>query len=251
MNSEIFIVSCRKHFNYLTYCLRSLAKFATGFEVKIVVPNEDFDRAVDMTREHPGQPFCVGTEHEWPGKGMLWAMTQKCRADEWCPKADVIFHVDSDCVFTEPVTPETYMQDGKPILLYESFHSLCKVKGHMEVWRWKDATEICLPFGIQWETMRCHPEVYHRDLYAKTRALVEQKTGRKFDDYLQEQRNEFPQSFCEFNTLGNVAIQCFADQYHLVNLEHEPWPKQRLRQAWSHREPTQEDMETFLKLGLA
>lgn len=251
MNHTIFVVTYRKDFEYLRYCLLAYEKFADGFEeLVLVVPGYDFDAAVELVRKTVTKPVAVRSGEEWPNRGMLWAMTQKCRADEWCPRADIIFHIDADCVFTEPVTPLEYVKDGKPILLYESFVSLNK-KGIDECNKWQVCTQACLPFDVLHETMRRHPEVYHRNLYARTRELVEQKTGRRFDDYVQGQTNSFPQTYCEHVTLGNVAIQCFADQYELYNLEHKPWPTQKLHQGWTHNGMRDVDMAVFKRIGIA
>lgn len=250
MNHTIFVVTYRKDFEYLKYCLKSYEKFCDGYEdLVLVVPGYDFDAAVELARQNVNKPVAVRSGEEWPNRGMLWAMTQKCRADEWCPRADIIHHIDADCVFTEPVTPLEYMRDGKPLLLYESFVSLNK-KGIYECDKWKVATEACLPFGIERECMRCHPEVYQRDVYAMTRRLVEQKTGKPFDEYVGSGPNSYPQQFCEHNALGNVALHCFPERYSAYNLEHEPWRKQKLRQAWSHRAPTPDDLKLWQELGL-
>lgn len=248
MKHEIMIVSYRRDFRYLKYCLRSIAKFATGFSVRLVVPDQDFDEAVTFIRENAPSLGSISTGDEWPRKGMLWHMYCIMRADWWCPTADIIYHVDSDCVFTEPVTPEDYLVNGKPILLYESFASL--IPKCEEIKRWQECTRNNLPFEPLYETMRQHPEVYCRRLYERARLLIVQKVGEPLDSYLKKQRNEFPQTFCEHVTLGNVAIHEFPDDYHFHDLATQPWPKSKLRQAWSHREPTTEDLEVFQKLGL-
>ena len=105
---------------------------------------------------------------------------------------------------------------------------------------WKGATEACLPFEIHFETMRQHGETYTRDTYKRTRDLVEQKTGLPFDYYVASCRNQFPQSICEFVALGNVAIHCFGEKYHLVDNSLKPNPDKGdfpVGQFWSHRSP--------------
>lgn len=248
MNSTIFIVSYRKDFPYLRYSLRSITKYAKGFDTVLLVPNQDFDTAVDLVRQEC-PPCVVRSGDEWPGKGMLWHLAQVMRSDEHCPDADLIFHFDSDCAFIEPVTPETYMVDGEPRLIYESFASM-NAKGIDECNKWQVCTQACLPFDVLYETMRMHPEVYWRDLYPLARKLVEQKVNRPIDEHIADGPNSFPQQFCEYNTLGNVALQCCPDRYYLWNLEHQPWPAKKHHQGWGHNGMRTEDMEAFKKAGL-
>ncbi len=164
---------------------------------------------------------------------MNWHMNEIMHADEHCAHAGFIAHIDPDCVFTGPVTPETYFQDGKPILRYENFNFIGA--RHPGVRVWQEAAARCLPFPIHYETMRCHPEVYHHGLYPAARTQMEQKTGQPVADYIRQCRNEFPQGFCEFVTLGNVAMQLYGNVYHRVEqLNDRVTPDNHLQQFWSH-----------------
>jgi len=237
MKTELFICTCAKDFSWLVYCLRSIRKFATGFSaVTILVPKADLQRLHVLFSEvnaNSALPiFALGGD-EWPGLGMVWHENQIMHADEWCPNADFIAHIDPDCVFTEPVTPETYIKNGKPILRFENFHFIGF--RHPGVLRWQECTAQCLPFPVHYETMRCHPEVYHRGLYAVARAYMKKKTGQSVPDYIRSCRNEFPQGFCEFVTLGNVAMQFFRERYHPVEqFSDRVTPNNHLQQFWSH-----------------
>jgi hypothetical protein len=237
MTTQFFTCTCVKDFTWLKYCLRSAVKFAQGFNgFRILVPAEDRVALENLVAEVPGTAdlpvICLGAD-EWPGLGMVWHMNQVMHADEWCPQADFVAHIDPDCVFTEPVTPDTYIKDGKPILRFENFNFIGA--RHPGVVRWQEATAKCLPFPVHYETMRCHPEVYHRGLYAAARQLMEQKTGQPVPDYIRACRNQFPQGFCEYVTLGNVAMQLFRDQYHLVEqMDDHVTPPNHLQQFWSH-----------------
>jgi len=178
-------------------------------------------------------PVCISLFDEWPEKGMLHHMLQIMRADEWCPDADFIAHMDADCIFTEPVTPEDYIQDGKPILRYEYFSKINQ--RHSGVGRWQECCQKCLPFPVLHEAMRCHPEVYHRGLYARARDLIAATVHKSCDDYVHEQQNAFPQTFCEFNTLGNVALHDFPEQYLAIEQTGDRvTPHNKLQQFWSH-----------------
>lgn len=231
MNVEIFIVSCAKHFPWLEYCLKSIEKFCTGFSgVTVLAPSQDDLLKADFTGGH--KRFIA---EEWPDKGMLWHMAQIMRADEWCPNADFILHTDSDCMFVEPVTPADYFENGKPILYHQNFRTLGVQ--HPDVLRWQKVVQDCVTFPVKQETMRRHPAVHHRKVYAKARQEIELKTKTPWDEYIKAQRNEFPQTFCEFVTLGNVAMRYFQNDYKLLDMEKNTWPPQKLVQFWSHSPP--------------
>lgn len=233
MKTEILIVTYSRDFPYLRYCLKSIKKFAKGFfQVTIVIPNKDLEPLVAHKFDCPDNTVIRAGE-EWPGKGFVWHMAQILRADDWCPTADFIAHIDPDCIFTEPVTPEDYIQEGKPILRFEYFSSIGQ--RHPGCAAWQEPTQRCLPFLVTMETMRCHPGVYHRGLYAEARNQIEKKTGQPCDDYIRSCRNESPQGFCEFVTLGNVALHCFPDKYLGVEQKGDClFPDNKLQQFWSH-----------------
>lgn len=242
MTTEIFVVTFRPHFPYLEWCMKSISKFARGFsKLNVLIPTGDKDAMTvllsSVVQTHPLPfPIQIHLYDEWQGKGMLHHMRQIMYADEWCPYADFIAHIDADCIFTEPVTPDDYVKDGRPILRYELFDRICR--RHGGVIRWKEASERCLPFPIQFETMRCHPEVYHRGLYKESRELIQRHTGRTVDDHIADGPNTFPQQFCEHVTLGNVAIERFRDHYVLIEQSSDRVsPPNKLQQFWSHSPP--------------
>jgi hypothetical protein len=211
--------------------------------VTILVPKEDAPslREVVKTNYIGKIPVRIKYGVEWSGKGFLWHLCQVCRADEWMLKSTkYVAHIDPDCVFTAPVTPATFFTDGKPVLRYEPFDSLCKREPG--IWNWKMACDNALPFTVADEGMRGHPEVYNISLYEKTRQLVEEKTKMPFNEYVRSCKNEFPQTFAEFPTLSAVAKERFTDSYHLhdcsrdTNPDKSPWP---VFQAWSHKPPTE------------
>jgi hypothetical protein len=242
MNTEIFIVTHAKDFPWLVYCLRSIDKFARGFSaVSVVVPDEDVPSLRQLIADIGGTSgIPVFWQHgtQWPGKGHLWHLCQKMHADTWCPTADFICHLDADCVFTAPVTPDTFIQNGKPILQFERFATLIPRCAGVE--KWKVAAERALPFPCPFETMRGHPETYIRRTYLLTRQLVEEKTGLAFDDYLQSFDDHT--NVCEFVTLGNVAMKIQPEMYCLVDNALKPNPDKSnfpVGQFWSFSPPDQ------------
>ena len=237
----IFIVTYGKDFQYLPYCIKSIDKFANGFqEVVILVPDQDYTALLKLVAEHARRVTvrCY-RETEWPDKGMLWHELQIMRADEWCVDADYVYHIDPDCVFTAPVSTDTFMREGKPVLRYERYETLRARCAADE--RWRGLVERDLPFAADRCFMRGHPEIYHRGLYHAAREFVTKRTGLPLSFHIRSQRNEFPQTFAEFPVLGTVAFHGFPTEYHMHDLanpgahpELNDWP---VFQAWSHNPP--------------
>jgi len=237
LKTEIFIVTFRRDFPYLEWCLRSISKFATGFDkVHILVPDSDLNDLMSLPK--PANLIGIVAPKafsEWPKLGFVHHMWQILNADKWCPDADFIVHIDGDCIFNAPVIPETYITKGRPILRYEPFDRLGRRHPGSDVWR--QPTQKCVPFHVVNETMRCHPEVYHRDLYRVVRETIATTTKMDAESYLKSTRNEYPHQFCEFNTLGNVAMTMFPQRYHMVELFGDrAVPDNCLHQFWSRGE---------------
>jgi hypothetical protein len=215
--TEILIVTCRRDLEFLRYCLLSIDKYARGFTgVTIVVPKAEYALFKDF--QFSGRNIKVHAFDEWPGRGMLHHEVQICRADEWCPSATAILHMDADCMFWRPVTPGDYQPGGKPIIVRERYEDCGKRNTNRLFWR--AAVEQAVGFTPVYETMVRHPNVYLRTLYPKLRALVEEHTKQKFDDFVFSRQNAFPQGFAEFPTLGAVAIQFFPANYTMVDYDH-------------------------------
>lgn len=238
---ELFVVTYGRDFRYLKYFLKSVEKYASGFYgMTILVPDEDFAELKRVVADYYHGKIPVRLKHcyVWAGKGMLWHEAHVCRSEKWCPKADFVAHIDPDCIFTGPTTPEDYFEDGKPILPYENFDTL--IMRQPGTIHWKKALAKCLPFPVDNEFMRRHPEVYHIGLYEKLRQQVEEKTSMEFNNYVRSCQNEYPQGFTEYPALGAVAAKYFPELYHLHdcaterNPDKSPYPVQ---QCWSHVAP--------------
>jgi len=245
MSAEIFITTFGKDASWLYYSLLSIKKFATGFSgVTVLYPERDKLVCSKVCDEFPNTK--QRTFHEFEGRGKVHQMAEACHADDWCPDAEVIFHWDSDCVFTEPVRPEDFFIDGRPTVLFLRYDSLLRL-GHEELeqqqihkdsiqylLKWREVTERALGFSTPCETMRGFPLVYIRDLYEAVRRHCEAVHSRPFLDYVLDQQNEFPQGFCEYNALGGYAWHHFRDRYHWIDLECQPRLSRKVRQFWSH-----------------
>lgn len=256
MNVELLLISCAKHFSHLTYAVRSIQKFACGFsQCRIMIPRDDFgkfDEQIMALAPPSGQvPILVDGFDEWPGQGMLHHMHIIMHSDEYCPDADIIMHFDSDWVFTEPVTPGDFLVEGKPLIMIASFDWLCSsVQANLRMWQ--EATENAIGKPVPFETMRWPRLLYWRDLYPAARKEIERHTGKGMVEFMRAQRNEFPQSFCEYVTLGNVAWRHFRNRYSWRDQRKDGFPTPwKIHQAWSHEPPTPANMELYKKLGIA
>jgi len=171
-------------------------------------------------------------------------------------------HTDSDCVFTEPVTPEDYFWIQlmsppiyQPVMLIEEFSRL---SGNP----WQRPTELALGQTVKFETMRRHPQVNPRGIYADMRGHMEHWHSMPFTKYVMAQKADFPWGFSEHCTIGAFALysHLWRDKYHWIDVAKDPRPKDKLAQFWSHSQPDKpQDLpsggrgvpqETFTRLGL-
>lgn len=230
---EIFCVTFHRDLACTEYMLKSCQKHAHGFAgITLLVP--DVDR-------HFFEPIGaaagakIKTYHEIAGKGMIHHELMICRADEYCPDVDNILHIDSDCMFTEPVSPEDYFVQGKPVLLIEAFEVMAK-RGQMGEARcqWKSRVDRAIGGDCKFETMCRHPAVHGIWLYKMLRQEIEQFTHISVNDYVLAQQSNYPQGFAEFPALGAVVLRGAPELYHLIDVTSAPRPPDKLVQFWTH-----------------
>jgi hypothetical protein len=235
MRCEIFVVSFSRDVEFLRYALKSIRRFATGFAgITVVVPDQD-DDLFAWVYDYGAK---LRTFNECPGKGMLHHEYQVMIADRWCPFADAILHMDSDCMFWEPVTPADYFVDGRPILYRERYATLTN-KLRLN---WKKAVFDATEIDCDWDCMTRLPIVHLPETYKKAREIICDHTQQTVESYILSCRNEFPQSYAEFNTLGSVAIAHFPERYHFVDYDVRTPDggydyvrgKDRMTCGWSH-----------------
>lgn len=241
MQTDILIVSCARHFPWLRYALLSCKRYATGFrQVKVLIPDDDLSAMTPLLTElstKGGIDIVVQCYEDWPGKGFLRHEHVIICSDQFTD-ADFVCHIDSDCMFTEPVTPEDYFRDGKPVLVHASFHWLVNFQ-QANLGMWQVAVEKAVGWVPTQETMRLHPAVHYRRTYSLARECIETHTGMSCADFIRSCENSFPQTFAEFPTLGAVAWRLSHEDYHWLDQEKGEWPYQKLTQWWSHASPAE------------
>lgn len=226
MSTAIFIRSYNKDFEWLSYCVRSIRKFCSGFnEVVLAVPIGHYVQLTDEIKNcvdhiHPVEPRT--------SRGYLDQQITKLRAHHYTD-ADQILYVDSDCLFAAPATPETFMRDGKPLLLktaYDVFRSHQQRTGEKQnVLCWQPITEAAIGFPVAYEYMRRLPILHD------VRTLLEVET--RYPRMIDHIRSIHGNGFSEFNALGAVAERYLSDLYHIQDTETEPLPPIVCEQSWS------------------
>lgn len=234
MRTGILMVTHANDIAFAVHSFESVRKFASGFVRKVVaVPLED-----ERTFLEAARPFgwAVVPFYQYPGKGFLEHMLAKCEAHTFLWDCEAILHLDADNLFTAPVTPEEYICDGKPILWRERYEDFRNTQGTR--YSWKTCVRNATGIDPEFETMLRHPSVHLRRVYEKTREVIEAHTGMKMRDYILSCRNEYPQTFAEFPTLGAIAIAHFPELYSFVTKEGDKWTPnpgpEKLFNFWSH-----------------
>lgn len=228
MKTEILIVSYSKDKPYLEYCLRSIRKFATGFSgTTVVVPSVE---ASDFASMIAGFGMTMKT-YERDQNAVKWhlhAQAQKHRADDYCQGADFVLHTDSDCVFTEPVIPEDYFTDGKPVMLFESYTRIPDSP-------WRNVTGIALRRPVEFEFMRRHPQVNPIGIYHPLREYINRVHGVPFEQHVLAQKPDFVWGWSEHNVIGAFAYYSpeWNQRYCWWEVGKRPTPHEKLAQFWS------------------
>lgn len=228
MKTAALWVSHAKDLEWFRASAKSFSRHARGFDfAKVVVPNTDV-AAFKAAADPHGIMVCGFGQH--PSKGFLHHMIMKCRGDEHFPQADVVFHLDSDGVFAFPFHTRDYLPDGKALLRFRDWSLVVRP----ETLKWKAASEAAVGGPALRETMAGWPLCHIREVYPKVRQEVERIHRCSFDDYVFQQQNSFPQTFCEFETLGVIAHRFFQERYSWRNTQTQGHPPVQYVSSWSH-----------------
>lgn len=209
MTTSIFIKTYKKDLKWLRYSLQSIEKYASGFSEIVIVADEDCkDSLASNCTTH-----YVPIHHN----GYVQQQAIKLVADTYCT-SDYILFVDSDCVFFRPFNPNTFIREGKPILLKTQYGNL----GGGEVW--KSITESVVGWTVDFEYMRRLPLMYHRDTLKKFRD--------RFPNLLSKLNVMQTRDFSEFNAVGAFIDKEDPEGYDIVDTKD--WiPEAVARQFWS------------------
>lgn len=213
MTTSIFIKTCLKDLEWLRYSLLSIAKWGSGFSEIVIVADEDC-RGLALL------PSWVNYSINYvpvPHNGYIQQQAIKLVADKYC-WSDYILFVDSDCVFFRPFTPDSFMRDGKPVLLKTRYGNI----GGAEAW--KAITESVVGWEVEFEYMRRLPLTYRRDTFKKFR--------ERFPTLISMLAAMQTRDFSEFNAIGAFIEKEDSEGYYIVDTED--WiPDAVAKQFWS------------------
>lgn len=239
MTCSIFIKSWKPDFAFLAYCLRSIHKFASGFEEIVVLIPDDCD--LPLTQERlvkVHEP--ASNENTMHGTGYVMQQVYKMNADKYC-KSDMICFMDSDCVFTKPVTPDDLMvgkslgqmngevlhYNQKPLWLMTPFADILSsdknLPAHFE--------SIKAFSGIppEFEYMRRHSQIIPRWAFGCFRDYCQQLHGMSFEQWALAQKFR---GVTEFNHIGQFLHLNFPNFIHFHDTRF-GIPESYVHQNWS------------------
>ncbi len=227
MTCSILIKSFKKDFGWLAYCLKSIHKFASGFEEVVVIIPDDCDLPLTAERlikiHEPGPSASSPNNH---GSGYCWQQVVKMNAHRYTT-SDYVCHMDSDCVFTKPVTPQDLMVDGKPLWLMTPFADILPTDKNLQA----HFESIKSFSGIppEFEYMRRHSQVIPRWGYSAFQDYVQQKHGQSFETWALSQPFR---GVTEFNFIGQFLHREFPNFIHFHDTRF-GIPPSFVEQYWS------------------
>lgn len=219
MTTDIFIKTCRKDYEWLGYCLRSIQKYATGFR-KVVVVDDSEDSVPPV-----GKSERIIKIKNHP-KGYLYQQLIKLLADQYSD-AEFITYMDSDTVFTKPVAPDDLIENfRKPIWPYTPY----VVLNTPETDNWRRITSAAAGYEVEYEFMRRHPITIPRWALCAYRVWFLNHHKKLIDNYIMSVDGN---NFSEFNSIGAFLWGEHHDKIAWQNTETN-LGKVYVEQFWSH-----------------
>lgn len=229
MTASIFIKTCRKDLPWFKLCIDSIDKYCAGFDEVVIVADES-------CRGHiTSQIGDIAYAEDWPN-GYIQQQAVKLNADTYVTSDNILF-VDSDCVFFAPCTPESFMREGKPVLL-KTHYSRLEGSGATA---WREITKKFTGYDVEWEYMRRIPCMYRSSTFSKFREAI--------PDLIDRLRSVTDKSFSEFNAIGAFIDRFDSDDYYISDTDvwmHDPVAKQFWSWGGLNKEISRE-IQSFLE----
>lgn len=209
MTTDTFTVTFGRDAVWLPYLALSIEKFCSGFGKHVMVCDTDDIPTVQAALGsraglfdiHPMMPI---------SPGHLWQEVLKIHADKFS-SADLLVHIDSDAIFCKPVTPESFMVDGKPYLLRRRYEDA----GDAIMWR--DGTERAMRELVPYEYMCRLGQMYRREDVRVIREYLEQLHGKTAQDYIMGCGKPGGRwGYSDFNVMGAIVARQLADRYTIM-----------------------------------
>ena len=236
MKTALFLRTFDGDAEWLHYCLRATTKYCRGYSFLAIVyqPGSlEAKKEVRRWKDERGHRIFPDGIREYDdtegwdilqGNGYLHQQVSKMRADQFVPpETDYISHYDSDCTFLEEHTPEIYIRDGKPLMLYTPYSFL------QNATPWEAPTSNALGEPVESEFMRRFPITYPVALYDAARKHLKGLHNRTLSDFVKTSG-----VFSEFNYMGAYAWKFMHDQFRWLHTEQEDFGSMPLKQYWSH-----------------
>lgn len=231
MTVDFWAISYPKDYAWLPFLWRSIDKYVTGFRRCVLVieeqdqPPVDLPAYVDLKRCRNYR----GTEVE----GYWGQSIEGLRAHEYTD-ADVIWYLESDCVFTRRIDAASDQEYSivTPMIVRAPWGTV----GPAE--KWRAPTARIIGYDPPSEMMRRHPFVFHRATIGAAWDLCggEERLRREHDHISQ------------FNILGCAALKYHREFYREVHTDSAASiPAPCMRQFWSHHTPDHPDVQRELK----
>lgn len=248
-------------FDWLRWCLKSIRRHCTGFSgITLAIPSRDAERLKPISKEHAnsecGIPLRIKMFEEPVGKGFLMHEVMMASADKLVPSdTKFVLHVDADVIFKEAVTPDEYVQNGKPVYVWRSYQSLSEFRNGQQVVsdcvQWKAPTEAQLGFEVEQYTMLRHPSGFPIAFYKKYREYIEATHRLPFNEYMLSGRNNHPADRMDFTAMGAWAFKFMHDEFYWIDVSggNHLAPRDKQKCWWSHGGVTpaiQQEIEGFL-----
>lgn len=236
MSYSIFIKTWKDDVKWLPYTLQSIDKYGKDYDEVVIVTDRSCAEEVKALPEVLNLYRVVVVE-DW-GNGYIQQQWIKLSADAFI-QSDYVLFVDSDCIFHTTFSEQSFMRNGKPILLKTRYGNL----GGAEAW--KGITEEFVGFPVHYEYMRRLPWMY------RTSSLTNFK--KKYPNTHHHLYYMADRSFSEFNALGAYIDKYEIDKYFITDTE--VWlPESVAKQYWSWGGITPEieaEINSFLSGGAA
>ena len=200
MNADIFIRTYYKDLQWLQYSLRSIEKYTAGFRKTIlVVPRSSAERLrwAGLDR-HAETHICEDFADDYLGQQIT-----KLHADRYSD-ADLICHVDSDCLFRRRTAPKDFFSNGKIVVPMVSYRAFPQERG------WQKLAEKFMCCQVEYDFMRRQPFLFPRWLYGAMRDHAQHLHNQSLYDYVISQP---PGGFSEYNALGAFAYYFHCDEF--------------------------------------
>lgn len=247
---DIFIKTHAADHDWLEWCLKSIQKYATGFNRIVLMDTDSFCLTNEwFLRSFRNKELPVGVCMVTGGNGQpgyLAQQKEKLYADSHSPNADFILFMDSDCVFTKPVKPQDFIRDRKPIWLKTPFGN---AREDQQVW--KPIMAKFVGKEPQHEFMRRHPFCLPRWAFEELRNFCRYRHGMELADYIMAQAVPGKMlTFSEWNCAGFFLHEFHYDKVAWIDTTKDEVPEAMAYQGFTHAGEgrKQEDIAKFREI---